>query len=368
MDTTTIALATGTTLVIALLAATTGRARTAPAPFVIALVVGTALAFILALSAFDATGSAGTIMLVTLALLILVMLGSLIAVGTRRTPSTYEAEGTDRNAIQRACEAHGQADRTITAFTADRGAKSPMQRLRDAFVTTETEIGHLSAVAVRNAARAHLTDIVPPWHRMRTEALVDENAVRPVVDMIETRLRPLEAVEEAARDVHRSAMDAVTALDEAIEALDSAQTYETLDLVTDNKGLSAVSTMANSTAQDRVAEAREAIDVLSRKTKAAIDEDLIAPGDTLDLFLDMAFDPGFDFLSLYNIGRLADARSRCEEARGRVAEIEARLRESHQAAHDAAQPVRDEIAAVKRPYHQRAMTEMPEIARTFVPA
>lgn len=368
MDMTTIALAAGTALVIALLAATTARAHTAPAPFVITLIVGTALAFVLAPATFGASGKAGTIMLITLALLILVMLASLITVGTRRTPSTYEAEGSDRNAIQRACEAHGQADRTISAFTADRGAMSPMQRLCDAFVTTETEIGHLSAVAIRNAARAHLTDIVPPWHRMRTETLVDENAVRPVVDMIETRLRPLEAVEEATLDVLRSATDAVTALDEAIEALDSAQTYETLDLVSDNKGLSAVSTMANSTAQDRVGEARAAIDVLSRKTKSAIDEELVAPGDTLDLFLDMAFDPGFDFLSLYNIGRLSDARSRCEEARVRVSEVEVRLRERHQEAHDAAQPVRDEIAAVKRPYHQRAMTEMPEIARTFVPA
>ena len=368
MDTTTIALATGTTLVIALLAATTGRARTAPAPFIIALVAGTALACILVPRFFGPNGSAGTIMLITLVMLLLVMLGSLIAVGTRRTPSPYEAEGSDRDAIHRACEAHGRADRTISAFTAERGGMPLMQRLRDAFVTTETEIGHVSAVAIRDSARAHLTDIVPAWHRMRTEALVDENAVRPVVNMIETRLRPLEAVEEATLDVYRSATDAVTALDEAIEALDSAQTYETLDLVSDNKGLSAVSTMANSTAQDRVGEAREAIDVLSRKTKSAIDEDLVAPGDTLDLFLDMAFDPGFDFLSLYNIGRLSAARSRCEEARVRVSEIEVRLRERHQAAHDAAQPVRDEITAVKRPYHQRAMTEMPEIARTFVPA
>ena len=63
MDTTTIALATGTTLVIALLAATTGRARTAPAPFIIALVAGTALAYILVPRAFGPDGSAGAFML-----------------------------------------------------------------------------------------------------------------------------------------------------------------------------------------------------------------------------------------------------------------------------------------------------------------
>lgn len=241
-----------------------------------------------------------------------------------------------------------------------------MERLRDAFVTTDHERDHGAALSTRTKAMEHLRAIVPQWHGMRTESLVDGNHVRVIVDEIETRLRPLETTEEAARDLHRCATDALIALDRALEAIESATTYETLDLVSNNTGISAVSTIASSEAADRVGEARASIERLSQATRSGIDQELLEPDDVFDLVLDMTLGDMFDFMSLFMLGKLSDAKTRCEEARQRVVATETRLATTLASAHSEAQVVRDEVAAVKKPYRDAALREMPESARGFV--
>ena len=368
MDIVTIVSIASAVFVIAMLSLTARKARTAPAPFLIAFIMGMGLTLVLIAARTNEVGHTRAIMLGAVLALVAAMLFNLIFAGKSMTPCKYEAHGSDMDAIHRSCAAFDEANETILAFNSNRRSMSFLQRLHDAFVTTEEERTHGSAVTTKIAARKHLDTIVPDWHRMRTEALVDQNKARAAVDVIETRLRPLETIEETARDVHQMATNAVAALDNAIEALQSAQNYETLDIASSNKGISAISTMANSAARDKVRDAKEAIDLLSHKAKTAIDQQLIAPGDTLDFILDMTLDNIFDFMSLFNIGKLIDARHQCEKVRERVTIIEAQLRTKYLAAREDAQAVRNEVAIVKQPYRETALQEIPEFARTFVPA
>lgn len=367
MDIVSIASLAGSVIIIVMLYFAGQNARTAPATFILAMFVAIGLMTFLALTGINETGANRNMLLGSTLGLIVALFISLIFAGKSAAPCQYEAHGSDLHAIRRSCEARNQANKTIMQFNTDRRNMPLLQRLRDAFVTTPEERTHGAAVTVVMAAKAHLAAIVPSWHRIRTEDLVDLDGARAGIQVIETRLRPLETIEQTAREIHQLGVNAVSALDNAIEDIRSAETYETIDAVSSNNGLSAVSTFANSKAKDSVKEARKAIDLLSHKTKTAIAEQLVVPGDMFDLILDITLDSGFDFISLLNIGKLIEARRKCEKARQQIANIEAELRTQYLTARDNAQAVRNEVAIIKQPYRERAIQELPDFARTYVP-
>ena len=346
---------------------TARTARTAPAPFAAACIASLAACTTLVLHGIGRDFAPWMTMLMTSFVLCIVTLTWLVSVmSAERAAWGYDAQGEDDGAIAGACLIHHQADAAIAAFDADRKRMSWFDRFRDSFVTTTEEERIAEQHGRRAGALAHLERIVRPWYDGRVETLVDGDGARPDVETLKRDLAPLAAAEDTARHVHELSIDAMNALNTAISSLDTAQTYETLDAVSSNKGIALVSSMQNSSASTDVQNANVAIARLSEASRQAIDSDLAVHDDTFDLILDMAVDSAFDFMSFYNVSRLRDAEARCRAAWDRVASIEPALRTALETAIATAQPARNRLDARLQPYREAALHELPTTAKRLI--
>ena len=242
-----------------------------------------------------------------------------------------------------------------------------MDRLRDAFVTTDDEARCRQARWTKEGARVALSTMVPDLHVKRTDELLaaDADATRKTRDL-KRDLEPLEKVETAARGLYAIGAQAVHALDRAISELETASTYETMDLVSSNKGIALMSSMQNSSASSAVQDASAAITRLSVAVREDIPTELRLPHDTVDLILDMGLDSAFDFMSIFALQKIGEAKRGCEAARGRVAVVERRLAEALARETADADVVRRRIAEVRAPFHAQALGELPPTARAHV--
>lgn len=353
--------------VLAAMAFTARSARTAPALFAAACIASLATCAALVLHGIGRDFGPWMTMLMTSFVLCMVTLAWLVAMITaEQAASGYEARGEDDGAIVGACLVHDQAVSTIAAFADDRKRMTWFDRLRDSFVTTTQEERIVEQHGRRAGALAHLERIAGPWHDARVETLIDADGARSDVEALQQALAPLAEAEDAARHVHELSIHAMNALNAAIASLNTAQTYETLDAVSNNKGIALVSSMQNSTASTDVQNANVAIARLSEATRQAIDSNLAVHDDTFDLILDMAVDSAFDFMSFYNVSRLRDAETRCRAAWDRVASIEPSLRATLETAIATARPARDDLDARLRPYGDAAMRELPTTAQRVI--
>lgn len=366
MDTLDVASAVATALFIALFIIIAKNARTAPGSFMFALSMGAALLTVMASELTDATRVSWNVITISMGMIGTTMITGLILTSRSTKATIYNDYGSGIHAIYRAGDAYDQADRKIRVLNDRRKTMPFLKRLRDAFITTNDEEELAAAISVKRSAQTHLEAVVPAWHRVRTEELIDQKSVRATINEIEKRLEPLEKAEKSAHDAHRSAADAIVALDIAIDALEDAQGYEAVDLVTSNKGFAAASTLANSDAQNKMERAKEALERLSQKTNEMVKRDLIKPDDTLDLIFDFASGDMFDFMSLLTISQLEDACKQCREERARIVPIERQLDELYEKALGKAQKVRDDLVFTRQPYREKAMREMPYIAWSFV--
>lgn len=116
----------------------------------------------------------------------------------------------------------------------------------------------------------------------------------------------------------------------ALSEVDDAQSMETLDLFSSNKGISIVSYMENEEAKEAIRQAQGSVETfqlaindynfyLKGRQAPKIDADIC---DGIDLILDLGLD-GFDFMSLFTLSALGDAEDNLQEARGKVVEVEA---------------------------------------------
>lgn len=121
----------------------------------------------------------------------------------------------------------------------------------------------------------------------------------------------------------------------ALSAIDSAQTTETMDMFTDNKGISVLSSMQNSAAKSAINEVKHATehfrDVMNEYETCAheyhVDANVDSGGisDMGDLFMDLAFDGGFDFMSIFTLSALDRAEDQMRELKGQVSGIQHRI-------------------------------------------
>ena len=118
-------------------------------------------------------------------------------------------------------------------------------------------------------------------------------------------------------------------IEHALSEIDSAQSMETMDMFTKNKGISLMSYAANSDASSAIGDVKRAApdfqaavegytEAIKGFDAKAVRADI---GDGMDLFFDFAFD-GFDFMSMFTLSALGSAESDMEGLRGQVQEID----------------------------------------------
>jgi ACT domain-containing protein len=120
---------------------------------------------------------------------------------------------------------------------------------------------------------------------------------------------------------------AISEIKDAISAVDSAQSTETLDLFTNNKAISLMSSMSNSSARDESASAAHAVKKFKKEleyTKVVIGEmELDTSWGTFDFVVDMMSDGGFldTFGSFMALSALNDAEENLKEAKREVSKV-----------------------------------------------
>ena len=138
-------------------------------------------------------------------------------------------------------------------------------------------------------------------------------------------LIPLEAADEFKQSIGKFKGLISTALSE----IDDAQSMETMDMFTKNKGISLMSTFANSDARDavnRVKSAAPAFEAAAQKYQESYKDFSVGKiqagfGDMTDLVFDFMFD-GFDFMSIFSLSALGNAEDNMEKVKHQVKDIE----------------------------------------------
>jgi len=129
--------------------------------------------------------------------------------------------------------------------------------------------------------------------------------------------------------VKKAADEYGEAIDHALSEIDDAESMETLDLVSKNKGISILSHMENDEANEAIGEVKQAAQRFQEALEAyngAVKEgcgrtDAVGRiNDDIDLVLDLIGD-GFDFMSFFTLSQLSDAEDALNELRKNSAGI-----------------------------------------------
>lgn len=127
-------------------------------------------------------------------------------------------------------------------------------------------------------------------------------------------------------------------VDDALSQIDDAKGMETLDLFSQNKGISLLSHLENSEANDamqRVKDSTEQFQEDLRKYNNFIKNycvqklDGIKVDDTLDFILDMTLD-AFNFMSFFVLEDLSNAESKLTKLKSEVQEIQDEVKKQHE--------------------------------------
>jgi hypothetical protein len=125
---------------------------------------------------------------------------------------------------------------------------------------------------------------------------------------------------------------------DALNSIDSAQSMETMDMVSKNKGISLMSSMSNSSARSAVREVESATPAFQAAMQDYSEflKDYKLPafsadfGDMTDLVFDMMFDGGFDFMSIFALSALGRAEDQMEDVRDKVKEADRFVCDNHE--------------------------------------
>ncbi|MFA6603291.1 MAG: hypothetical protein WCT10_00445 [Patescibacteria group bacterium] len=195
-------------------------------------------------------------------------------------------------------------------FGGNRGLTADYQRTVAEAVETDklalryTQEIETAAELAKKAAIDHLAKTDPDFARLNAAHILATNAATTAESL-------LHAISTAVREV------------------DKASNCETFDLFSKSKMVSALSHIETE-------EAKKAIQRVNRRlrhfqeeldkyrdladTAAKIEVELTLPDDTLDLIFDLSLNGNFDFLSLLNLNRLAEAGSGLAEIRQKAAD------------------------------------------------
>lgn len=182
----------------------------------------------------------------------------------------------------------------------------------------------------------------------RTEALVDQftqetKVIESKLDTFKTQSHEAIHLELKGTDQnyitilkpHEDSAEAFAAtnrflrvINNALSEIDDAETYEYLDLASDNIGISALSYMENEEAEDAIKDIKraapafeQAIEKYDQSLKNQNLTEVYADiGDFNDFIFDIAFDL-FDFTSIMTLSALGDAESKVRHLKSQVNQI-----------------------------------------------
>ncbi|HGG8852766.1 TPA: hypothetical protein ACJJ1B_003844 [Enterobacter roggenkampii] len=194
---------------------------------------------------------------------------------------------------------------------------------------------------IRSALKGHNSDLryLRRGRDQLKEGLVSR-AVKQAIDGSQILERITQAQDrlDAASRLHESnkrlvdmGQKALREISEASSSVSSAQTMEVLDLVTDNKGISVMSSMSNSSASSEIDDAKRAVKAFAnalgdhRDIVGSLHHSMAT--EFIDLGMDFAgLNDGFDFGSVFSLFSLSSASSSLDKVESRVESLMPDLR------------------------------------------
>jgi hypothetical protein len=151
---------------------------------------------------------------------------------------------------------------------------------------------------------------------------------------IDEKIKEIKNLYNEMSKLKSSGEKCIREIEEAIAAVDSAETTEMLDMVSSNSGLKLLSTMNNSTAHSEVDEANAALkrfvkDIENFKNKEVCNiEHLNKDNLFTKLDFDITLDFLFDFYSIFTLFALSDAKSELSATLNKIKPVVNQIRES----------------------------------------
>lgn len=151
---------------------------------------------------------------------------------------------------------------------------------------------------------------------------------------IDGKIKEIKNLHNEMSKLKSSGDKCIREIEEAIAAVDSAETTEMLDMVSSNSGLKLLSTMNNSTAHSEVEEANAALkrfvkDIENFKNKEVCNiEHLNKDNLFTKLDFDITLDFLFDFYSIFTFFALSDAKSELSSTLNKIKPVVKQIQES----------------------------------------
>lgn len=151
---------------------------------------------------------------------------------------------------------------------------------------------------------------------------------------IDEKIKEIKNLHNEMSKLKSSGDKCIREIEEAIAAVDSAETTEMLDMVSSNSGLKLLSTMNNSTAHSEVDEANAALrnfvkEIEDFKNKEVCNiEHLNKDNLFTKLDFDITLDFLFDFYSIFTLFALSDAKSELSETLNKIKPVVEQIQES----------------------------------------
>ena len=151
---------------------------------------------------------------------------------------------------------------------------------------------------------------------------------------IDEKIKEIKNLHNEMSKLKSSGEKCIREIEEAIDAVNSAETTEMLDMVSSNSGLKLLSTMNNSTAHSEVEEANAALkrfvkDIENFKNKEVCNiEHLNKDNLFTKLDFDITLDFLFDFYSIFTLFALSDAKSELSSTLNKIKPVVKQIQES----------------------------------------
>jgi len=151
---------------------------------------------------------------------------------------------------------------------------------------------------------------------------------------IDEKIKEIKNLHNEMSKLKSSGDKCIREIEEAIAAVDSAETTEMLDMVSSNSGLKLLSTMNNSTDHSEVEEANAALkrfvkDIENFKNKEVCNiEHLNKDNLFTKLDFDITLDFLFDFYSIFTLFALSDAKSELSSTLNKIKPVVKQIQES----------------------------------------
>ncbi|EGQ7672252.1 hypothetical protein IZS59_001865 [Vibrio cholerae] len=152
---------------------------------------------------------------------------------------------------------------------------------------------------------------------------IDGSQILERITQAQDRLDAASRLHESNKRLVDMGQKALREISEASSSVSSAQSMEVLDLVTDNKGISVMSSMSNSSASSEINDAKRAVKAFAnalgehRDIVGSLHHSMAT--EFIDLGMDFAgLNDGFDFGSVFSLFSLSSASSSLDKVESRV--------------------------------------------------